>query len=260
MNILLNYELLKLLKEYSKKNLLADDDFMKRAIKIILERYGVLSKINDVVVGKNAILFTRPIYEEETKTIYVKSNISREDLVQDFFNKDDIVNIYNLEVLTYLLEICNEIYKKYKKNLGFQDYLVYLSQNFVTKDVNLLERMASIDAISQIDALAGWLPFKDSKTLEAYIEYQIIASFLKGYSMEKAVLTSPVYKYLKAYNMNLGRRACSNEELIRRINEYAIQNTPDENLYLGLPIKEEDYFDLYSKKEVLTRTLFKKVL
>ena len=169
MNILLNYELLKLLKEYSKKNLLADDVFVKRAIKIILERYGVLSKIDDVVVGKDAILFTRPIYEEETKTLYVRSNVSREDIVQDFFNKDDIVNIYNLEVLTYLLEICNEIYKKYKKNLGFQDYLVYLSQNFVTKKVNLLERMASIDAISQIDALAGWFSFKDAKTLEAYI-------------------------------------------------------------------------------------------
>lgn len=260
MNILLNYELLKLLKEYSKKSLLADDDFMKRAIKIILEKYGCLNKINDVVVGKDAILFTRPIYEEETKTIYVKSNISKNDLVQDFFNKDDIVNIYNLEVLTYLLEICNEIYKRFKKNLGLQDYLVYLSQSFGTSEVNLLERMASIDAISQIDTLAGRLPFKDSKTIKAYIEYQILTSFLKGYSMEKGALTSPVYKYLKAYNMQLGKHACSDEELVRRINEFSNQNTPDENLYLGLPIKEEDYFDLYSKKEVLTRTLFKKDL
>ena len=69
------------------------------------------------------------------------------------------------------------------------------------QEPNLLERMASIDAISQIDALAGWLSFKDAKTLEAYIKNQLITSLLKGYSMEKDTLTSPVYKYLKAYNM-----------------------------------------------------------
>ena len=38
MEILLNYELLKLLKEYEKKGLLADENFIKTAVKIILEK------------------------------------------------------------------------------------------------------------------------------------------------------------------------------------------------------------------------------
>ena len=51
MEILLNYELLKLLKEYEKKGLLADENFIKTAVKIILEKRRCQREVDDIVIG-----------------------------------------------------------------------------------------------------------------------------------------------------------------------------------------------------------------
>ena len=66
MEILLNYELLKLLKEYEKKGLLADEDFIKTAAKIILEKRRCQREVDDIVIGENAILFEIPMFDENS--------------------------------------------------------------------------------------------------------------------------------------------------------------------------------------------------
>lgn len=261
MEILLNYELLKLLREYNKKNKFADEEFMKKAISVILEKRSCRKAVENITIGENAILFERPYYEEETKTLYVKSGMDQTKVVESFFNPEDTINIYNLEVLTYILEVCNEIYQKYGKSTDLVAYLIFMNSIFRTPSINLCGRMASIDAINQINTIASWLPIKDKEALENYIEYEVLSSLLHGYSFEKGILRCPVFKYLNKYNLHLaneGRKMETEEELMIKINDAKCDKTLDEILYLGLPISEENYYNLTKERENITRTLLKK--
>lgn len=261
MEILLNYELLKLVKEYNKKGLLADENFIKTAVRIILEKRRCQSEVDDVVIGENAILFEKPLFDKNSKTIYIKSGMDTKRVVDNFFCKEDTISIYNLKVLIRLLEVCNGVYQRVKKHYDFADYLVYLHEQFKTSSIDLCGRMARIDAISQIDAIASWLSVKDRETLELYVKYEFLASLLKGYNYEKGMLRCPIFKYLNKYNLylaNSGQRADSKEDLMYKIDVAKSKNTLDENLYLGLPIDEKDYKNLVNKKENTGKLLLRK--
>ena len=261
MEILLNYELLKLLKEYEKKGLLADEDFIKTAAKIILEKRRCQREVDDIVIGENAILFEIPMFDENSKTLYIKSGMDKKRVVENFFNKSDTINIYNLKVLTYILEVCNEICQKAKKHNDVTSYLIYLHEHFKTTAIDLCSRMARIDAVNQISNLANWLSIKDKETLENYINYEIVSALLQGYSYEKGILRCPVFKYLNKYNLHLaneGRNVDTEEELMYKINAATTNNTLDENLYIGFPIDEDNYKDLASQKENTAKLLLRK--
>ena len=48
------------------------------------------------------------------------------------------------------------------------------------------------------------------------------------------------------------------EELMIKINDAKCDKTLDDILYLGLPISEENYYNLTKERENITRTLLKK--
>ena len=88
MEFFLNNELQKLLEEYGRAKQ-ADDKFILQAFDIILSSKNITSKVKNINVGKDAYLFKEPYYEEENKTIYMKSNIPD---VEDYFTiKGDII-------------------------------------------------------------------------------------------------------------------------------------------------------------------------
>lgn len=261
MEILLNYELLKLLKEYEKKCLLADENFIKTSVRIILEKRKCLKKVDNIIIGENAILFEKPLFDEDSKTLYIKSGMDTNRVVESFFGNEDTLNIYNLKVLTYILEVCNEICLDEKRHNDVTAYLIYLRNYFKTTTIDICGRIAKIDAINQISALANWLSIKDKETLENYINYEIISSLLQGYSYEKEIVKSPVFKYLNKYNLYLaskGRKIDTEEELMYKINAAASNNTLDENLYIGLPICKDDYQELEKQKENNIKLLLRK--
>ena len=261
MEILLKYELLKLLKDYKNKNMLADNEFITKAVNIILEKRKCLREVSNIVIGENVILFNEPLFDEDSKTLYIKSNIDQAQLVDSFIQEEDIVNMYNIKILRNILEICNEIKQKSTRKCDIASYLIYLNEKFKTTEINPCIRMAQIDAIDQIDSIISWLPIKDRKTLENYIEYEFLTSLLYGYSIEKGNINSPVFKYLNAYNLHLegqNRIADTKEELMYKINSATAQNTLDENLYLGMPIDKEVYLNLLSKKEEINKSLQRK--
>ena len=68
MELLVNYELLELLKEYHNKGLLADDNFIKRALIILLKDHKDLVK--EKYVGDDCYLFDKPLFLKEDKTVY----------------------------------------------------------------------------------------------------------------------------------------------------------------------------------------------
>ena len=98
MEAVINYELLKLLKEYESGKKIADDDFVKRSLKIILrDQYELLE---NVFVGDSIYLFDKPIYNEKDKAVYFKSSSNMDEVIKNYLLSDnDRVSIYNLSVL-----------------------------------------------------------------------------------------------------------------------------------------------------------------
>ena len=261
MEIVLNQKLLKLLREYSGKKCFADQDFIQRALNIILDVRKNSGAVQDIVIGKNAVLFDDPIFCKDEKTIYVKSEIEKSEITRIFTKEKDIINAYNLRILAYILEICNKIHRKTSKKNDFISYIVYLDDLFKSSTINLCQRMSSIDALEQVDFLAGWLPFDDKKLLEIYLEHEILSTILNGYINEDGILLSPVYRYLSEYNLylaNKGEIVEALDKLKEKIVLSKAKNTLDEDIYLGLPIDEDIYYSLSKQKNETKRVLTKK--
>lgn len=98
MEAVINYELLKLLKEYESGKKRADDNFIKSALKIILRNQYKL--LENVFVGDNVYLFDDPIYNEKDQTIYFKSSFDIHEVTKNYLLSDnDKLLIYNLFIL-----------------------------------------------------------------------------------------------------------------------------------------------------------------
>ena len=110
MEAVINYELLKLLKEYECGKKRADDDFIKSALKIILRNQYKL--LENVFVGDNVYLFDDPVYNEKDQTIYFKSSFDIHEVAKNYLLSDnDKLLIYNLFILKKVIEISLNIMK-----------------------------------------------------------------------------------------------------------------------------------------------------
>lgn len=245
MEFFLNNELQKLLEEYGRAKQ-ADDKFILQAFDIILSSKNITDKVKNINVGKDAYLFKEPYYEEENKTIYMKSNIPD---VEDYFTiKGDIIKAYNLKVLYEILTLCNKLSECDYIN-GFVRNLLYLSSIYNYPGLKPDERMAQIKASKEILTLAYASSFANKKLATNYFKYQTLLNLLKGYTK----YTSPTLDFcLKCNELTLANASCygkTEQEIHNYLQNESTKNSLDTNLYIGLPILPSQYEEVTKLKE-----------
>lgn len=242
MEAVINYDLLKLLKEYESGKKIADDDFVKRSLKIILrDQYELLE---NVFVGDSIYLFDKPIYDEKNKAIYFKSSFNMDEVTKNYLLSDnDRILMYNLSVLKKVFEVSLDIMKNETITRGFGKKILLLESEFRFQDISLTDRIIEIDATRKVSELAGWMPF-DEKTFSLnYFYFESINALLNGY-LSNLPKDCPVNQFYMQYNEYLkqkkGSFPCdqlSVEDLIKLSKRYSAS----ENFYSGLPVDEETY-------------------
>ena len=260
MEVLLDYELIKLLWDYKKRQALADDEFVKKAIITILDKRNALDQVSKINAGSNAYLFDIPFYDKEEQAIYFRTNLAVNHVVERFFtNKEDIVILYNLKVLTNVIKVCNSITLPMSKQ-NFESYLLNLEMNFKTAKTSPLERMTTIDALKKIWAIAGWIHLDDADIVKDYYYYETIKAMLKDYYIDKdGSLICPAYTFLSKYIDQVKPQDKTDKIfLLDDLNTKALGNTLDKNLYCGLPISVSEYKKLKSNKDKASFNLLRK--
>ena len=260
MEVLLDYELIKLLWDYKKRQALADDEFVKKAIITILDKRNALDQVSKINAGSNAYLFDIPFYDKEEQAIYFRTNLAVNHVVERFFtNKEDIVTLYNLKVLTNVIKVCNSITLPMSKQ-NFESYLLNLEMNFKTAKNSPLERMTTIDALKKIWAIAGWVHLDDADIVKDYYYYETIKAMLKDYYIDKdGSLICPAYTFLSKYIDQVKPQDKTDKIfLLDDLNIKALGNTLDKNLYCGLPISVSEYKKLKSNKDKASFNLLRK--
>ena len=260
MVVLLDYELIKLLWDYKKRQALADDEFVKKAIITILDKRNALDQVSKINAGSNAYLFDIPFYDKEEQAIYFRTNLAVNHVVERFFtNKEDIVTLYNLKVLTNVIKVCNSITLPMSKQ-NFESYLLNLEMNFKTAKTSPLERMTTIDALKKIWAIAGWIHLDDADIVKDYYYYETIKAMLKDYYIDKdGSLICPAYTFLSKYIDQVKPQDKTDKIfLLDDLNIKALGNTLDKNLYCGLPISVSEYKKLKSNKDKASFNLLRK--
>ncbi len=260
MEVLLDYELIKLLWDYKKRQALADDEFVKKAIITILDKRNALDQVSKINAGSNAYLFDIPFYDKEEQAIYFRTNLAVNHVVERFFtNKEDIVTLYNLKVLTNVIKVCNSITLPMSKQ-NFESYLLNLEINFKTAKTSPLERMTTIDALKKIWAIAGWIHLDDADIVKDYYYYETIKAMLKDYYIDKdGSLICPAYTFLSKYIDQVKPQDKTDKIfLLDDLNIKALGNTLDKNLYCGLPISVSEYKKLKSNKDKASFNLLRK--
>lgn len=260
MEVLLDYELIKLLWDYKKRQALADDEFVKKAIITILDKRNALDQVSKINAGSNAYLFDIPFYDKEEQAIYFRTNLAVNHVVERFFtNKEDIVTLYNLKVLTNVIKVCNSITLPMSKQ-NFESYLLNLEMNFKTAKTSPLERMTTIDALKKIWAIAGWVHLDDADIVKDYYYYETTKAMLKDYYIDKdGSLICPAYTFLSKYIDQVKPQDKTDKIfLLDDLNIKALGNTLDKNLYCGLPISVSEYKKLKSNKDKASFNLLRK--
>ena len=205
-------------------------------------------------------MFDIPFYDKEEQAIYFKTNLAVNHVVERFFtNKEDIVTLYNLKVLTNVIKVCNSITLPMSKQ-NFESYLLNLEMNFKTAKTSPLERMTTIDALKKIWAIAGWVHLDDADIVKDYYYYETTKAMLKDYYIDKdGSLICPAYTFLSKYIDQVKPQAKTDKIfLLDDLNIKAHGNTLDKNLYCGLPISVSEYKKLKSNKEEASFNLLRK--
>lgn len=265
MDILLNYELQELLENYGRVKK-ADDEFILQAFNIILKHKNISKIVDNVCIGKDAYLFNEAYYQRLEKTIYMKSNINTDDVIEEFFSlTGDKIYIYNLKVIKEILVLCNTLSENEYVN-GFVRNLLYLSSQYNIEGLKPNERMALISANKEISNLAHQAYLANKDIANNYFKYQTILSLLNGYYIKNNEVISPTLDfYLKCNQQILANASCygkTYEDINRHLLSEANKNSLDNKLYLGLPITTDEYqsvnnlLDETHSKLLRTKNLF----
>lgn len=259
MEAVINYELLKLLKEYESDKKRADDNFIKRALKIILRNQYQL--LENVFVGDTIYLFDDPIYNEKDKTIYFKSSFDIDKITKNYLltNKDRIL-MYNLYVLKKVFEISLEIMKRQVITKDFAKKIIFLESGFKAQDISLTERIIGIDATRRVSELAGWMTFDERDFVLNHFYFESINALLNGY-LSNLPEDCPVNQFYMQYNEYLKQKKdsfpcdqLSTEDLIKISKRYS----SSENFYSGLPVDHETYNCVITQRNEAQSILLRK--
>ena len=259
MEAVINYELLKLLKEYESGKKRADDNFIKRALKIILRNQYQL--LENVFVGDTIYLFDDPIYNEKDKTIYFKSSFDINEVTKNYLLSDnDRILMYNLSVLKKVFEVTLDIMKNETITRGFGKKILLLESEFKSQDISLINRIIGIDATRRVSELAGWMPFDEKTFALNYFYFESINALLNGY-LSNLPEDCPVNQYYIKYNEYLKQKKDSfpcdqltTEDLIKISKGYS----SSENFYSGLPVDHETYNCVITKRNEVQSILLRK--
>ena len=259
MEAVINYELLKLLKEYESGKKRADDNFIKSALKIILRNQYQL--LENVFVGDNVYLFDDPIYNEKDQTIYFKSSFDIHEVTKNYLLSDnDKFLIYNLFILKKVIEISLNIMKNETINSGFGKKILLLEDDFKSQDISLINRIIGIDATRIVSELAGWMTFDERDFALNFFYFESINALLNGY-LSNLPEDCPVNQYYIEYNEYLKQKKdsfpcdqLSTEDLIKISKRYS----SSENFYSGLPVDHETYNCVITKRNEAQSILLRK--
>ena len=231
MEAVINYELLKLLKEYESGKKIADDDFVKRSLKIILrDQYELLE---NVFVGDSVYLFDKPIYNEKDKAVYFKSSSNMDEVIKNYLLSDnDRVSIYNLSVLKKVFEVSLDIMKNETITRGFAKKILLLESEFKSQEISLTDRIIEIDATRNVSELAGWMPFDEKRFA---LNYFYLSNLPKDCPVNQFYMQ--YNEYLKQKKSSFPCDQLSTEDLIKISKRYS----SSENFYSGLPVSDETY-------------------
>ena len=247
MELLVNYELLELLKEYHNKGLLADDNFIKRALIILLKDHKGLVK--EIYVGDDCYLFDKPLFLKEDKTVYFKSILNSNSLfLNNTLSIEDKIDLYNIEVLRKIFELYFDVIRHSYKNEGYAEKLFLMEDEFKSINVSPTQRIIQLDAIKRAQNIAGWINFNDVDTIINYFAFENAKALLDGY--QQSPKFGPVYAYKLEYNEYLkcmGRFFACDADVASNLEKEAFQHTEEENFYYGLPVRE-DTFNLVNSK------------
>lgn len=259
MEAVINYELLKLLKEYKSGLKIADEDFVKRALKIILrDQYELLE---NVFVGDSIYLFDKPIYDEKNKAIYFKSSFNMDEVTKNYLLSDnDRILMYNLTVLKKVFEVSLDMMKNETITRGFAKKILLLESEFKSQEISLTDRIIEIDATRKVSELAGWMPFDEKTFALNYFYFESINTLLNGY-LSNLPEDCPVNQYYIEYNEYLKQKKdsfpcdqLSTEDLIKISKRYS----SSENFYSGLPVDHETYNCVITQRNEAQSILLRK--
>lgn len=265
MDILLSYELQKLLEDYGRTKK-ADKEFILQAFDIIIKHKNINKDINNIYIGEDAYLFNEAYYDELEKNVYMKSNIKENDLIKDYIPlKGDAIYVYNLKIVNEILILCNKL-SEYEYVNGFVRNLLYLSSQYKTEGLKPNERMAQINAIKETSNLAHQAYVANKELVNNYFKYQTLLNLLNGYSIKNDLIYSPTLDfYLKCNEQTLANASCygkTKKEILMHLESEANKNSLDNKLYLGLPITTDEYqsvnnlLDETHSKLLRTKNLF----
>lgn len=247
MELVVNYELLELLKEYHNKGLLADDNFIKKALIILLKDHKDLVK--EIYVGDDCYLFDKPLFLKEDKTVYFKSSLDFNSLFLDnTFSIKDKINLYNIEVLRKIFELYFDVIRHSYKNEGYAEKLFLMESEFKSINVSPTQRIIQLDAIKRAQNIAGWINFNDVAMIINYLTLENAKALLDGYQQSSKL--GPVYSYKLEYNeylKSMGRFFACDADVAGDLEKEAFLHTEEENFYYGLPVRENT-FDLINSK------------
>lgn len=249
MEAVINYELLKLLKEYESGKKIADDDFVKRALKIILrDQYELLE---NVFVGDSIYLFDKPIYDEKNNAIYFKTSFNMDEVTKNYLLSDnDRISIYNLSVLKKVFEVSLDMMKNETITRGFGKKILLLESEFRSQEISLTDRIIGIDATRKVSELAGWIPFDEKTFALNYFYFESINALLNGY-LSNLPKDCPVNQYYMQYNEYLKQKKDSfpcDQLSIEDLIKISKRHSSSESFYSGLPVDEDTYHQVTTKR------------
>lgn len=273
MEILTNFELLRLLKYYNDNTLLADEEFVLRATDIIIRHWHLSAFVEKVKI--NLITNMNVSYydaKERTIYIYIDHGININKILDwDFLNKKDQINAYNLFVISLILKALNKVryfaedqheksFKGYLLQKSLEDDVIkaklanepeiinsleseYIKRIMALDSIKHLypidpcERMAQIDANIKVSRMHSRLGYVNPELVSNYFGFNLTRSMLIGYEINNGVLMSPTERFLKLINHDNDSKG----ELHQKLEDIASEFETGDNLYYGLPVDRKEF-------------------
>lgn len=274
----LHKNLIKLLNQYIEERKLADEDFIRKAISIILKFDRTEFLLDEISFDIDSYSETLAFYNYNQKKMSFKSmfrNPDREEILND-------ITEYNVQVLAYIIHECthilqfkmclgkssleteilmfsivgSSIYKEMIKNLTIEDLIANIETiyNRITLDeiystdqliyeLSPAERMANIRSYRLLEYIYSCLISSQEEILEKIRSVRKNHE-LRGYRETEYEIISPTIEYLKRLKEN---HIGGVEELLDELNQTIGLYQFDKRLYTGLPIKINEYQRILKK-------------
>lgn len=266
----MDVDIFRFVYQYSLKNKLADENFIKEILKIIIREEKLEKKIQEIRIkeespykGKESINDMAYNYKNKYIVAYLKDLEQRLDILKKkspFSTSFETTFYINLEIVRTLLHETRHAKQDKMITENNQDIETkLLTVNRAYKDLlNSLaidmypntpqERMANIDASLIVERMI--LPFKPSlPRIVTYEQATTISKLNQGYHLQKYEIICPTFQFL----YSLGETSIMHSfdfydknypKMLENINQ---NYTKKEQFRLGLPVSYDEYNKMQKK-------------